>query len=225
MLSLFSLIYMFIYSLFSVSNHALTLRSKAAILSHVCVPLLFAQTGYYDFPKSGSILIQATLIILIVICLDLHHIPSSTLHCMQMCDLFSYSCFLVGAMKHGCWSHSLWWKHFPTRPFHPQILAFHFRLFCRVSQVWKMHFCLVFNVVFFFLKKKPHSYHKLSYNNELIRCCSSVTFYRKSTTLWSCPGTIKFRVKPRLMHLWAIWFGWSERKRCQTSGTVLIISL
>lgn len=96
---------MFLYSLFSVSNHVLTLGSKAATLS-VCVPLLFVQTGYYDFPESGSILTQATLIILIVICLDLHHIPYKQ-YCMQMCDLFSYSCFLVRAMKHGCWSHSL----------------------------------------------------------------------------------------------------------------------
>lgn len=103
--SLFFLICMFLNSLFSVSNHALTLGSKAATLS-VCVPLLLAQTGYYDFPESGSILTQATLIILIVICLDLHHIPYKQ-YCMQMCDLFSYSCFLVGAMKHGCWSHSL----------------------------------------------------------------------------------------------------------------------
>lgn len=145
----FFLIYMFLYSLFSVSNHALTLGSKAAPLS-VCVPLLLAQTGYYDFPESGSILTQATLIILIVICLDLHHIPYKQ-YCMQMCDLFSYSCFLVGAMKHGCWSHSLWWKHFPTRPFRFQMLAFRFLLFCRVNQIWKMHFCLVFNLVY---KKK-----------------------------------------------------------------------
>lgn len=103
---LFFLIYMFLYSLFSVSNHTLTLRSKAATLADACVPPLFTQTGYYDFPKSGSILTQAKLIILIVICLDLHHIPHKQ-YCMQMCDLFSYSCFLVGAMKHGCWSHSL----------------------------------------------------------------------------------------------------------------------
>lgn len=140
---LFFLIYMFLYSLFSVSNHTLTLRSKAATLADACVPPLFTQTGYYDFPKSGSILTQAKLIILIVICLDLHHIPHKQ-YCMQMYDLFSYSCFLVGAMKHGCWSHSLWWKHFPTRLFHSPMLAFHFLLYCCVNQVWKMHFCLVF---------------------------------------------------------------------------------
>lgn len=129
-----------------------TTLSKAATLSNVCVPLLLVQTGYYEFPKSGSILTQATLIILIVICLDLHHIPHKQ-YCMQMYDLFSYSCFIVWAMKHECCSHSLWWKYFPTRPFHSQMLAFPFLLFCRVNQVWKMHFCLAFNLVY--ITKQP----------------------------------------------------------------------
>lgn len=140
-------VYMFLYSFFSAFTRALTLSSKAASLSNVCVSPLLAQTGYYDFPKSGSILTQATLIILIAICLDLHHIPRKQ-YCMQMYDLFSYSCFPVRAMKRGRWSHSLWWKHFPTHPFHSQMLAFRFLLFCRVNQVWKMHFCLVFNLVY-----------------------------------------------------------------------------
>lgn len=147
------LIYMFLYS-FCVFKHTLTLRSKAATLSNVCLPLLLEQTGYYDFPKSGSILTQATLIILTVICLDLHHIPHKQ-YCMQIYNLFLYSCFLAGVMKHRHWSHSLWWKHFPTRLFHSQMLAFHFLLFCCVGQVWKMHFCSVFILVY---TKKNSSY-------------------------------------------------------------------
>lgn len=45
------LICMFLCSFFSVSSHVLTSGSEAAPLSNVCVPLLLAQTGYYDFPK------------------------------------------------------------------------------------------------------------------------------------------------------------------------------
>lgn len=73
-----------------------------------------------------------------------------------MCDLFSYSCFLVGAMKHGCWSRCLWWKHFPAHTFHSDIGVSLLIVSPGHSSV-ENSILFGFNLFFFFLKKSPFS--------------------------------------------------------------------
>lgn len=140
---------MFLYSLFSVSNHTLTLRSKAAMLADASLPLLVAQTGYYVCALFSQI--------------RKHFNPSNTDY--FDCDLFRppphspqtvlyANVRFVFILLFSSWSDETWMlESFPVMkvlshpPFSLSMLAFCFLLFCCVNQAWKLHFCLVFNLV------------------------------------------------------------------------------
>lgn len=155
---------------------------SAAPLSNVCVPLLLAQTGYYDFPQIRK-----------------HFNPSNSDY--FDCDLFRTpphspqtvlyaNAWLVFILLFYSWSDEIWMlESFPAMkalshpPFSLSDVGLSLPIVLSCQSNLENTLFVWFLTYFKSKKATAHTYYKLSNKEELIRCSARITFYRKSTTL------------------------------------------